>query len=58
MNLVTVKNNDIKVIERHPVKVLGNDYRVKIVYKNVKIEFAENQNNAGMLGALYNFKSR
>ena len=37
MNLVRVKNNDIKVIERHPVKVLGNDYRVKIVYKNVKI---------------------
>ena len=31
---------------------------IERVYKNVKIEFAENQNNAGMLGALYNFKSR
>ena len=31
---------------------------IERVYKNVKIEFAENQNNAGMLGALYNFKIR
>ena len=37
MNLVRVKNNDIKVIERHPVKVLGNDYRVKIVYKQCRV---------------------
>ena len=36
MNIVKVKNN-VKTIERHPVKILGNDYRVKITYKNVKI---------------------
>ena len=36
MNIVRVKNN-LKTIERHPVKVLGNDYRVKIIYKNVKV---------------------
>ena len=29
----TVKNS----IERHPVSVLGIDYKVKIVYKNIKI---------------------
>ena len=36
MNIVRVKNN-LKTIERHPVKVLGNDYRVKIIYKSVKV---------------------
>lgn len=36
MNIVRVKSN-IKTIERHPVEVLGNDYRVKIVYKNVRV---------------------
>ena len=36
MNKVRVKN-DIKIIERHPVEILGNDYRVKIEYKNVKV---------------------
>lgn len=36
MNIVKVKN-DIKIIERHPVEILGNDYRVKIEYKNVKV---------------------
>ena len=36
MSLVKVKNN-IKTIERHPVEILGNDYRVKIEYKNVKV---------------------
>ena len=36
MNMVKVKNN-VKIIERHPVEVLGNDYRVKIIYKNVKV---------------------
>lgn len=36
MNLVKFKSN-IKTIERHPVKVLGNDYKVKITYKNVKV---------------------
>lgn len=36
MNIVRVKNN-LKTIERHPVKVLGKDYRVKIVYKNVNV---------------------
>lgn len=41
MNLVR-KNINIKIvennsIERHPVPVLGIDYRVKIIYKNIKI---------------------
>lgn len=36
MNLVKIRNN-VKTIERHPVEILGNDYRVKIVYKNVKV---------------------
>ena len=36
MNKVRVKN-DIKIIERHPVEILGNDYRVKIEYRNVKV---------------------
>lgn len=30
-------SNAIKTIERHPVQVLGIDYRVKIIYKNVKV---------------------
>lgn len=41
MNLVKRKTN-IKIavensIERHPVPLLGIDYKVKIVYKNIKI---------------------
>ena len=41
MNIVKRRTN-IKLvvnssIERHPVPVLGVDYRVKIVYKNIKI---------------------
>lgn len=36
MNLVKVKNT-VKTIERHPVQILGADYRVKIEYKNVKV---------------------
>ena len=41
MNLVKRKTN-LKIavnssIERHPVPVLGIDYRVKIIYKNIKI---------------------
>lgn len=34
------------------------DKLIDKVYKSVKIKFAQNQNNAGMLGALYNFKSK
>jgi len=34
------------------------DKLIDRVYENVRIEFAENENNAGMLGALYNFKSK
>ena len=40
MNLVKIKNKTkqtINSIERHPVPVLGIDYRVKIIYKNTKI---------------------
>lgn len=41
MNIVKKKTN-IKIVinnsmERHPVPVLGIDYKVKIVYKNIKI---------------------
>lgn len=36
MNLVRVKNI-VKTIERHPVEIFGNDYRVKIEYRNVKV---------------------
>ena len=32
-----LKNIETKAIERHPVPVLGIDYRMKIVYKNTKI---------------------
>lgn len=34
VNLKTVVNSSI---ERHPVPVLGIDYKVKIIYKNIKI---------------------
>ncbi len=41
MNLVkrkvNVKTTVNSVIERHPVPVLGIDYKVKIIYKNIKI---------------------
>lgn len=41
MNLVkrrtNVKNIVNNIIERHPVPVLGVDYKVKIIYKNIKI---------------------
>ena len=41
MNIVKRKTN-VKMtvnsgIERHPVPVLGIDYRIKIIYKNIKI---------------------
>ena len=32
-----LKKVEISAIERHPVPVLGIDYRVKIIYKNIKI---------------------
>ena len=41
--MIIVKNNtknkktEIAAIDRHPVPVLGVDYRVKIIYKNIKI---------------------
>lgn len=34
---VNVKTIENTAIERHPVPVLGIDYKVKIVYKNIKI---------------------
>ena len=34
INLKTSVNNSV---ERHPVPILGIDYRVKIIYKNIKI---------------------
>lgn len=49
MNIVKRKNN-IRVnvntvIERHPVPLLGIDYKVKIVYKNIKITELDVENN-------------
>ena len=32
-----IKKVENTAIERHPVPVLGKDYRVKIIYKNIKI---------------------
>ena len=40
------------------IKISLKEKLIERVYNNVRIEFAENQNNAGMLGALYNFKNR
>ena len=40
------------------IKTALKDKLIDSVYKNTRIEFAKNQNNAGMIGALYNFKSR
>ena len=41
MNLVKIKNKTKQTInntiERHPVPLLGIDYKVKIIYKNIKI---------------------
>ncbi len=34
INIKTATNNSI---ERHPVPILGIDYKVKIIYKNIKI---------------------
>lgn len=34
------------------------DKLISRVYDNIRIEFAKNQNNAGMLGALYNFRNK
>lgn len=36
-NNTKIKKTEIAAIERHPVPVLGVDYRVKIIYKNIKI---------------------
>ena len=40
MNLVRIKNRTKQTvnnsIERHPVPILGIDYKVKIIYKNIK----------------------
>lgn len=49
MNLVkrrmNVKTIETKGIQRHPVPVLGIDYKVKIVYKNIKITELSIENN-------------
>lgn len=41
MNLVRIKSRTKQTvnnsIERHPVPILGIDYKVKIIYKNIKI---------------------
>ena len=35
--IMTINRNLVTTLERHPVPVLGTDYKVKIVYKNVKV---------------------
>ena len=35
--VISVKKNIDVALERHPVPVLGIDYKVKIIYKNVKV---------------------
>lgn len=35
--IMTINRNLATTLERHPVPVLGTDYKVKIVYKNVKV---------------------
>lgn len=40
------------------IKSALKDKLIDRVYENIRVEFAQNQNNAGMLGALYNFKSK
>ena len=35
--LIKIKNNETVALEKHPVPVLGIDYKVKIVYKNIKV---------------------
>ena len=42
MNIVKNKTKEIKIsynkiLERHPVAILGVDYKVKIIYRNIKI---------------------
>ena len=34
---INVKTNTNNSIERHPVEILGINYKVKIIYKNIKI---------------------
>ena len=36
-NKIKIKTTKETSIERHPVPVLGTDFKVKIVYKNVKV---------------------
>ena len=36
-NNIKLKKTETTAIERHPVPVLGIDYKVKIIYKNIKI---------------------
>ena len=36
-NSIKFKKTETTAIERHPVPVLGIDYKVKIIYKNIKI---------------------
>ena len=36
-NNIKFKKTETTAIERHPVPVLGIDYKVKIIYKNIKI---------------------
>ena len=42
---VIIKTSVISAIERHPVPILGIDYKVKIVYKNIKITELNIENN-------------
>ena len=43
--IINTKLTVNKAIERHPVPILGVDYKVKIVYKNIKITELNVENN-------------
>lgn len=58
---VVVLGGGIMAQKEYLKEKINNSLKEKLierVFNNVRIEFAENQNNAGMLGALYNFKNK
>lgn len=58
---VVVLGGGIMAQKEYLREKINNSLKEKLierVFNNIRIEFAENQNNAGMLGALYNFKNK
>ena len=60
MNLIkrkiVVKKVENTSIERHPVYILGTDYKVKIVYKNVKVPELDLENKTIKISLPNKFK--